>query len=87
MEESAGRLSEEPASPELAAARAAFDRGDFLETRRVAGALAGRPDVSDATRAAARELLDALQSDRLAIGLGVGCVIFFVLTVWLTLFR
>ena len=85
MEESASRLSEESLPPELVAARAAFDRGDFLETRRLASLLVLRSDVSDGTRSAARELLDSLKSDRLAIGLGVGCVIFFVLTAWLTL--
>ena len=87
MEESASSLSEAPAQPELALARAAFERGDFLETRRLAGIVAARTDVSDATRAAARDLLASLKSDRLAIGLGVGCLIFFLLTVWLTLFR
>ena len=86
MEESASRVTdEEPAPPELTAARAAFDRGDFMETRRLAAEVAERTDLPADTRAQARELLAALGSDRLAVALGVGCLLFFLVTVWFTL--
>ena len=76
-----------PVDPDLAALQAAFARGDFLETRRQAAALLQRDDRKAEDRAEAERLLGATSVDPLAIALGIGCLVFFLLVVVFTLIR
>jgi hypothetical protein len=63
---------------ELESAEAAYQRGDFAETRRLARSILGGPaPVTDKIRA--DELLGKLRPDRAALGLLLACLIFFVL--------
>jgi hypothetical protein len=66
--------------PDLDAARDAFSRGDFRETRRRAGAILAS-DAPDAHKAAARELLGRISNDRAVLVLLGACVIFFLVVV------
>src|SRR5262249_38713011 len=72
-----------PLSPELSAARSAFERGDFQEARRIAGRLLARADAAEPGRAEAERLMDRLRVDPLAVGLGIACLILFVIVVYL----
>jgi hypothetical protein len=76
-----------PTVPELEQARAAFTRGDFRETRRLATLLMARTDITDDTRKEADHLLASTSNDPLAVFLGVGCLLFFVIVVYFTLVR
>jgi len=75
------------ADPELEAARAAFARGDFRQTRRVATLVLARPDLPADLRTEADRLLAATSNDPLAVFLGFGCLLFFIFTVYFTLLR
>jgi len=75
------------ADPELGAAQAAFARGDFRETRRLATLVLARAELSEELRREADRLLAATSNDPLALFLGIGCLLFFVLTVYFTLLR
>jgi hypothetical protein len=72
---------------ELESLRAAFGRGDFAETRRLAAKLAAQADLSDETRAEATRLLRATATDPLAVYIGLGSLLFFLGVVYFTLFR
>ena len=74
-------------APELEQARAAFTRGDFRETRRLATLLLAREDLGEETRREADHLLASTSNDPLAVFLGVGCLLFFVIVVYFTLVR
>ena len=76
-----------PAVPELEQARAAFTRGDFRETRRLATLLLAREDLGEEARKEADHLLASTSNDPLAVFLGVGCLLFFVIVVYFTLVR
>ncbi len=84
------RLSAKPSRPErappaeLVPAHQAFERGDFHEVRQIAAAVK-RDAKDEATRAAADELLARTSLDPVIVGLTAGCVLFFLLVVWLSL--
>ena len=67
-------------------ARAAFERGDFAETRRLARAVLAR-DAGDDEIKAARELLGRVSSDRAVLLMFGACLLFFVVLVGLFLVR
>jgi hypothetical protein len=73
--------------PELDEARHALERGDFFATRRLAAAIVRREGVAPELAAEARKLLAATSNDPLALALGVGCLLFFIIVVFLTLGR
>jgi len=73
-------------APELTAAHRAFERGDFFEARRLAAELK-RAAKDEATRAAADGILKRLSFDPVIVGLTVACLIFFGVTLLLTLGR
>ena len=75
------------ADPDLEKARAAFARGDFRETRRLATLLLARENLGDDARRDADHLLASTSNDPLAVFLGVGCLLFFVIVVYFTLVR
>jgi hypothetical protein len=80
-------VAQAPAAPELAEARAAFGRGDFRETRRLATLLLSQTDLREEARREADHLLASTSHDPLAVFLGVGCLLFFVIVVYFTLVR
>lgn len=65
---------------QLAAARAAYERGDYRAVRAaVRPLIAG--DVPDDVRKEARDLYGRVKADPAAIALALACVIFFVVIV------
>jgi len=85
--EGARRATDAIPVPELEQARAAFTRGDFRETRRLATLLLAREDLAEEARKEADHLLASTSNDPLAVFLGVGCLLFFVIVVYFTLVR
>lgn len=85
--EGARRATDAIPAPELEQARAAFARGDFRETRRLATLLLAREDLAEEARKEADHLLASTSNDPLAVFLGVGCLLFFVIVVYFTLVR
>jgi hypothetical protein len=65
---------------DLDAARDAFTRGDYAETRRRAG-LVLASDAPDEDKDAARELLGRTAADRAVLMLLAACVVFFLVVV------
>lgn len=76
-----GTATEPPDPPQLHAALAAFDRGDFALTRRLLQPLAGHPDAAVAT--AAERLSRRLAPDRWALRFGLAALALLALVVGL----
>jgi hypothetical protein len=76
-----------PVPPELEQAQAAFARGDFRETRRLATLTLAHPELGEEARREADRLLGATSHDPLAVYLGIGCLLFFAIIVYFTLVR
>ena len=74
-----------PSDPALAAAEHCFVAGDFREARRLAEPALRSDDA--AVRAAAQELIDRMKADPAALWMALGCLLLFVVVVWLTLLR
>jgi len=66
-------------------AQQAFERGDFARARTLARELCAASSSDEATRAAAKLILQRTSLDPLIIWVTVGCVAFFALVVLLAL--
>jgi hypothetical protein len=69
----------------LAAAEAAFVRGDFAEARKLAKAR--RDDRDEQIRDAARALMERTKVDPLIVWLSAACALFFIVVIAITLYR
>lgn len=76
-------------APELLPARLAFERGDYREVRRLVDALLAplEESPSDPLRKEAEALRARLAIDPLALWLGAGGLVFFLLVVYFTIIR
>jgi hypothetical protein len=66
---------------DLDAARAAFERGDLLETRRKVRAVLAAEGSTEQDKAAARALQGKISNDRAVLIMLGACVIFFLVIV------